>query len=240
MAEKTENTPRSAAAIVGLVLGILAIITSWMPIINNLAFILGGIGVIFALVGLLGVMRGKKSGKGLAIASVVVNVLAIAIVLGTQSMYSAALDEAVNGPEVTTTESGSQEGSESEGEEAQTEDLAVGSAVTFEDGLSITVDSVSTGLVNYDGSSLIGIHVTYVNNSDAEVDYNSYNWKGRNAQGAATDPVFYSEATEDLSYGTLAPGGTVSGNIYFAGDSVTALYYATMVADSPAATWTIA
>ena len=75
------NQPTSAAAIVGLVLGILAIVTSWIPIVNNLSFILGAIGTA----------RGKKGGKGLAIAALIVNVLSLVIVLGLQSAWSAAL-----------------------------------------------------------------------------------------------------------------------------------------------------
>ena len=45
------NKPTSAAAIVGLVLGILAIVTSWIPIVNNLSFMIGAIGLVFSIVG---------------------------------------------------------------------------------------------------------------------------------------------------------------------------------------------
>ena len=85
-----QQAPRSVAAIVALVLGVIALISSWVPIINNLSF-------VFAVVGLVGTLRGKKSGRGLAIASTVVNVVAVAIVLATQSAYSAAIDEAASG-----------------------------------------------------------------------------------------------------------------------------------------------
>jgi len=92
-----QQTPRSVAAIVALVLGVIALVSSWVPIINNLSFIFALVGVAFAVVGLVGTLRGKKSGRGLAIASVVVNVAAVAIVLATQSAYSAAIDEAASG-----------------------------------------------------------------------------------------------------------------------------------------------
>lgn len=91
-----EAKGKPAAAIVGLVLGIIALVTSFVPIVNNFSFILALIGVVFAVVGLVGTLRGKKGGKGLAIASTIVNVLALVIVLATQSMYSAAIDEAVS------------------------------------------------------------------------------------------------------------------------------------------------
>ena len=86
-----DSKPTSSAAIVGLVLGILAIVTSWIPIVNNLSFILGVIGLIFSIVGVVGTARGKKGGKGLAIAALVVNVLSLVVVLGMQSAWSAAL-----------------------------------------------------------------------------------------------------------------------------------------------------
>lgn len=85
------DRPASAAAIVGLVLGILAIATSWIPIVNNLSGILAMIGLVFSIAGVVGTVRGTKGGKGLAIAALVVNVLSLVIVLGLQSAWSAAL-----------------------------------------------------------------------------------------------------------------------------------------------------
>ena len=85
------NQPTSAAAIVGLVLGILAIVTSWIPIVNNLSGILAMVGLVFSIVGVIGTVRGKKGGKGLAVAALVLNVLSLVIVLGLQSAWSAAL-----------------------------------------------------------------------------------------------------------------------------------------------------
>lgn len=81
----------SATAIVGLVFGILAIASSWMPIINNFSFFFALIGVVFSIIGLVGTMKGKKRGKGIAIAALVLNILAVVVVLATQSMYAAAL-----------------------------------------------------------------------------------------------------------------------------------------------------
>nr|WP_317286203.1 FxLYD domain-containing protein [uncultured Parolsenella sp.] len=100
--DKTQQTSdpkkgKSAASIVALVLGIIALVTSFLPIINNLSFVLALVGAIFAVIGLVGVLRGKRGGRGFSIAAVIVNVLAIAIVLGTQSAYSSAIDEAAKG-----------------------------------------------------------------------------------------------------------------------------------------------
>ena len=81
----------SAMAIVGLVLGIFALISSWMPIVNNLSFIVALLGLVFSIIGIVSASRGKSSGKGLAVAALVINVIACVIVLATQSMFTAAL-----------------------------------------------------------------------------------------------------------------------------------------------------
>ena len=233
MATSSQGAPRPVASIVGLVLGILAVIISWVPIVNNLAFIIGIVGVIFAIVGAIGVFRGKRAGKALAIAALAVNVISIVVVLGTQSMYSAAVDEAVddavNGPAATETSTG----------EEQATDLAVGTKVTLENGLVVSVDSVQTDLVNYDGSAVVGIQVTYTNDSDESASYNPFDWKGENADGAQESYTYFDGAENELSAGTLAAGGTVTGNIYFEGDTVKAVYFASVIADEPAASWAL-
>lgn len=108
---------KSAMAIVGLIMGVVALAMSWVPILNNLAFIFALLGVVFAIIGLVGISRGKKSGKGLAIAALVVSIIAGVVVLGTQSMYSDALDAATGEPTEQTqdaTSNGSEAAAESE------------------------------------------------------------------------------------------------------------------------------
>ena len=117
---------------------------------------------------------------------------------------------------------------EAKKEEQSTTDLAVGATVTTTAGLSVVVDSVQPGLTNYDGSTMTGIHVTYVNNGDEGADYNIYDWKGEDANGAQQNQGYYSEGSDELQSGTLAAGGSVAGNIYFDGDIKKALYFANM------------
>ena len=82
--------------IASLVLGILALLSSFLPIINNASFFLAIIGVILGVVGIVATRSGKKSGKGIAIAGVVLGIVSAIIVLATQSLYSAALDSAMD------------------------------------------------------------------------------------------------------------------------------------------------
>lgn len=129
---------------------------------------------------------------------------------------------------------------EAKKEEQSTTDLAVGATVTTTAGLSVVVDSVQPGLTNYDGSTMTGIHVTYVNNGDEGADYNIYDWKGEDANGAQQNQGYYSEGSDELRSGTLAAGGSVAGNIYFDGDIKKVLYFANMFDKSATASWVLA
>lgn len=90
------NKPRSGLAIAALVLGIVAAATSFMPIINNISFFIALIGLVLAIVAMVGIRKGKNSGKGIAIAGLVLSIVAGVMVLGTQAFYSAVLDEAMD------------------------------------------------------------------------------------------------------------------------------------------------
>lgn len=90
------NKPRPGFAIAALVLGIVAAATSFMPIINNASFFIALIGLILAIVAIAGIRKGKNSGKGLAVAGLVLSIVAGLLVLGTQAFYSAVLNEAVD------------------------------------------------------------------------------------------------------------------------------------------------
>lgn len=87
---------KSGLAIAGMVLGIVAIATSFLPIINNGSFFLALIGLIFAIVGMVSIRKGKSSGMGMAVAGLVLSIVAIVVVLGSQAFYSAVIDEASN------------------------------------------------------------------------------------------------------------------------------------------------
>lgn len=121
--------------------------------------------------------------------------------------------------------------------EESTENLVVGTTVNLPDGLSVTVDSAEPGLANYDGSAMTGIHVTYTNNGDDGASYNVYDWKGEDANGAQQSSDYYSDGSDELSSGTLAKGGTVSGNVYFKGDLARVLYFGNLLEKTATASW---
>lgn len=81
-----EETKKSGLCTAGLVLGIVGVCTSFIPIINNLSFILGILAVIFGFVSI------KKASRGKMIATVILGILAIIITLGVQKTASDTLD----------------------------------------------------------------------------------------------------------------------------------------------------
>lgn len=247
------SAPRSAMAVAGLVLGIVALATSFVPIVNNASFFIALLGAVFAVVGIVAAARGTRAGKGMAIAALVVSAVAVAVVFATQSLYGAAIDAAVDelseGPAVTGVSpaastgdaaAGAASGAASDAPDASSADLAVGSAVELEGGLSVSVDGVQAGLVNYDGSAVTGVRVTYSNGGDGEASFNVLDWKGQDAQGVQQYMTYYDGAEDELGSGTLAPGGTASGMLYFDGDLSKVLYYASLLSSSATASWTVA
>ena len=227
-------------AITGLVIGIVALCTSFLPIINNFSALLAVLGLVFAVVGLVSTLRGKKSGKGLAIAGVIICVVSFAVVLYTQSVYSKAVDDAFSGSSVAP-EAADQQASapSSEDSNSQVESASTGNSITLKSGLVLSVDSVVTGLTNYDGSPITQVTVTYQNNGSDQATFNPYDWKGEDAQGAQRSCTYYANSDNALDSGTIAAGGAVSGDVYFEGDIVKVLYENALFGRGSDISWTI-
>lgn len=81
---------RKVLGILAIIFGAMALIGSWMPIINNFSFVLAILALIF---GLIGFAINRKRPKTLAIIGTVLSVVSIAIVLATQAMYAKSLDK---------------------------------------------------------------------------------------------------------------------------------------------------
>ena len=110
----------TVCGITGIVFGVLALVLSFIPIINNLAAILGVVGAVLALVGLVGTIRGKKKGKAIAVVAVVLSVLSIIITLGMQSAASKAFDDSIaTAKGIETSQPSTSGGTQSAGSSAQ-------------------------------------------------------------------------------------------------------------------------
>lgn len=168
MSEKSGGQPTSGMAIAGLVLGILAAVSSWIPIINNLSFVIAVIGLVLSIVGVVATTRGKKVGKGLAVAALVVNLVAAGIVLATQSAMSSAIDEATSGIVSTDDVSARPQG----------ETEPAGAADASDEPSYAIADVEMTG-----NDYSVTISGTFTNNSDQEVSYVQLTYRLLDADG---------------------------------------------------------
>ncbi len=231
------QTPKgkSALGIAGFVVGIIALITSLIPIVNNGSAFLAVLGLIFAIIGLVGIIRGKKKGKGITIAAIVICVIAFIAVMASQSMYSQAIDDATSGAKATSVTQS--DGSKSQSD--KTTDLSLGTTIDLSNNVSVCANSIQKGLTNYDGSELVCVTVTYVNNGKENATFNMYDWKAEDSQGAQRTATAYSKGENPLNSGTLAPGGTVTGEVYFSGAPTKVVYQSTSFSNSNTFSWVL-
>ena len=79
---------KTGFSVAAMVLGIIGICLSFIPIVNNVSFILGVLSVIFAIVSLV-----KKSGKAKAIVGLILGILSVVITISLQNSWSKSLDD---------------------------------------------------------------------------------------------------------------------------------------------------
>ncbi|MCL1929645.1 hypothetical protein FWF93_00690 [Candidatus Saccharibacteria bacterium] len=84
---KEEKSKKSGLVTAGFVLGIVAIATSFIPIINNASIVLGALAAIFGVVGLV-----KRAGAK-AVVTLILGVISVAIAISMQISLSNSLDK---------------------------------------------------------------------------------------------------------------------------------------------------
>ena len=92
------NEERKVLGILAIIFGAIALFGSWMPIINNLSFV---IAILALILGFIGLAINRKRPKMLAIIGTVLAVVSMVIVIATQLMYARALNNAAKNVEET-------------------------------------------------------------------------------------------------------------------------------------------
>ena len=201
-------------AVASLVLGIIALVTSILPIINNLSFIMAILGVVFGIVGIVGVMHGKKSGKGLAVAGLVLSVVAFVLVLVMQSAFSAAFDAALeeNGLSTSTEQSAAagQDDSASTAPAADGADAAASAESAPAAEYAVSIDGCRV-TEDYEGNPAAVITYTFTNNSE----------EATSPAVALHEKVFQNGVQLEMAIGTDSEDGGKSMNEVKPGASIT-------------------
>ena len=89
--ESAKQKQKSGLAIAGLVLGIIGIVFSFIPIVNNISLILGALAIIFAIIAFV-----QKSDKGKTVAALVLGIIAVAVTLVMQATTVKVINDAAD------------------------------------------------------------------------------------------------------------------------------------------------
>ena len=247
--------------IASLIFGVVACLMSWAPVVGQFGLIVGGVGALMGLVGLVASIVSKGRGVVLGIAGAILCAVAIVVYFQMAPKYEevsknledlassmdslSALTDVSNlgasnsSDNTSNTSANTSTQSSSSMIPGQFSDMNVGATATLGSGLTVTVDSVQTGLTNFDNTPVTMAAVTYRNEGDSAQAYNVLDWLGENAEGVQGAPTFYSEAENELGSGTLVAGGSVSGNVYFDGDMLKILFQPTMSTDNEVISWLV-
>lgn len=135
-------------ATAGFVLGLVGLLTCWIPILNVLGILLGILGIVLAAVGFA---KSKKvgTGKGLAIAGMVLGALAVLLAVLINVAFSKAVDEALDDSDADAPRStvAASPDSAASSDPAETEESGSDESA-FKDGV-LTTDDVKIVITNH-------------------------------------------------------------------------------------------
>ena len=208
----TASLPLSAMGVTSLVMGILALVISWIPIINNITFLFSILditflfsilGLAFAIVAFVGIKHHKVRGRGLAYAGLITSIVGFAIMLATQSFYGEALkgvSEAVN--DVFSDSSTSDNDSAENQEKSQDTNNGNKDASEGEiDGgaYHVTIEGAELSDEDYDGNPTVLVTYKVVNKQKDQTS-SPFDWKVEVFQNgvALSDHPIYREKPKGL------------------------------------------
>lgn len=209
--------PLSALAVTALVLGIISLLLSWVPILNNLIFILALIATVVAIVAVVQTRPNKAHrGSGMAITSLVISILAIVVVFGSQAMYSKAIDEAFGTASVAPSAgaSSSSEGAVTQSAEASKagEDSTVAQLKNGK--VTIEVKKVEKSVNDYEGKSTVAATLVITNNDTSNLNPFEYRVQAFQNKVELDTAVYFDakpEGYEPMSaLKELQPGGSMT------------------------------
>ncbi|MBZ5946064.1 DUF5067 domain-containing protein [Leuconostoc gasicomitatum] len=164
-------TEKKILGILAIVFGGVGLAFSWVPFINNMAFILGIVGVVL---GVIAIITNLKSKKTLALIGTVISILSLIIVLTTQNLYSNQLNKAFSGD--------STPNSQKESSEKATNKSVSNSNDPSKNTWTFKHDVFSAGIMTYkftksevrdsieNGKKTLVIYADVTNNTDSEQD----------------------------------------------------------------------
>ncbi|MFK4841030.1 DUF5067 domain-containing protein [Lactococcus garvieae] len=240
-----ENSEKKALPIIALIIGILALVLSWVPIVNNFAAVLAIIGIIL---GVIALVLNRKNKKTLSIVGTIISVIAMIVVLVTQSMYSNAIDKAIGKTETSSSVTKSN-GKATDKTEAKSDSKWDETTKTFtsSDGV-LKIDGVEK-TSDYDGKPSIKINFTLTNKKEKAENVQTLimsMMKVQQKTANTTNNLEYAilmDDSENHLQDNLNPNGTVSGNYSYVLDTETdpvQIHFMENMFSDPVATYEVA
>ncbi len=198
-----DNQPSgiTICGIIGLVFGAIAFALSFILIINNFAFIIGLVALVLSIIGLVGTLRGKKTGKVVAIIATILSVLSLVITLVMQQAASDAIDDVFGDATSQSSDSDSSDTSNNtlEGEGA------VGDVY-------VSIISAEQGDTDYNGDDTVIVTYEWTNNSDESTSFMGSVEATAFQNGQELDEAFYTDDPDgydsDSQYSDVQSGAT--------------------------------
>lgn len=198
--------------IAGLVLGIIALISSVVPLINILTFPFVILAVIFGGIAIAQTVKGTKSGKGIAIAALVLGVVALII---TMVMYGTAggnsetvTEDVVVAEDVAGSSSANSAASADNATSSAASDAAV-AGDTYEQATdskyAVTIDSCKQAK-DYAGKPAVVITYTWTNNSDDATSFMTSISDKAFQDGVELETAILSDSSDSNSMKEIKPG----------------------------------
>ncbi len=211
-------------AIASLIVSIVAIAGSWIPILNVISMVIAIIGIVLSVWSLIRAIKNKFS-IGMPISGIIVSLFSIFLI---SSMYtnSGTSKKVSSSTSQSSTNSSSSSENKTDSNESKTEEkdeYNVGDTIDF-DGKEVTITKVkrnySTGNQFFhpkSGNEYVKVYAKIVNTSENEASINSWDFKIQNSKGviSSCSIITGDPAEDELSFSTLAPGGTTEGSVIF-------------------------
>lgn len=205
-----EPQPTNGLAIAALVVGIVAVISGWVPFWGLLV---GATAVVLGIIGLK-----KSTGKGMAVAGIVTGAIGALCGIFVIIFFIAALSFGFSST------NNFNDIMEEENQSSQMlidskKDFAKGEVAKFGDAFEVKVNSVEQGYIpgqSYtaqDGKQYIKVNVTVTNISDEPQYISAYSFSV--LENGMTQTSSYAPVEKELNEGDLNIGASTTGNVIY-------------------------
>ncbi|WP_243793151.1 DUF4190 domain-containing protein [Saccharopolyspora gloriosae] len=207
------TAPKNGIGTAGFVLGLLALLFSFIPLIGVIAWPLGILGLIFGVLGIIRARNGQATNQGMAITGTVLAGIGLLICVAWVGIIGTAANEAAKQSESLGTEA--QQSPVPGGDSPDVSDapieLAFGQTHTWNGGESVQVSEPrkykkSNPYELPSGARAVEVDLTITNGTDDEI--NPILWEiTATHDGRVTQPVY---SDDHFANAQIPPGGTLT------------------------------